>query len=367
MGPFRCTSHGVRAVAFLLLVPLLVGCSALVLSSCGTREIRYNYVGQGSDAGSDAEGDASRGACDIGSSCVPLPEGNPTGPMLLHTGPHLVPLGSDAGGPPPCPYGGDYGFKGGWDLIASKDCVPCTCGPSSGSCELPTSMTVHDVLCQNLGQPHNDIPFNAPPGWKGGCDTMGPIGPDAGAQSISIEPVMVKKEACPVGPPEPARKLEDPFWTTDAVTCHVKGWWECNGDPDSRCVPDERPAGFQICVSFPGKVPCNTYPWTDQQLFYAAFNDTRSCSDCACGAPVGSDCASMISVYTDNACQVGQSSNLVTSAPNFCVNVPPGASLASKSATPPTYLPGTCAVSGGVPADGGTVEGVLLTTFCCIP
>jgi hypothetical protein len=122
-----------------------------------------------------------------------------------------------------------------------------------------------------------------------------------------------------------------------------------------------------VCVTFPDDVHCNKFPpWTQKFFFYGDYKDHRDCSDCTCGLPVGSDCEAMISVYSDNACQAVQASNGVTSAPNFCVNVPPGIALGSKSSTPPAYISGTCATSGGVP-NGGIAESIMPTTFCCLP
>jgi hypothetical protein len=115
-------------------------------------------------------------------------------------------------------------------------------------------MTAHNVTCQNLGQPHNDIPFHAVPGWKGGCDNTDPIAAGSGIQSLSIEPVTAKQESCAVGPPVPARKLADPYWTTDAFDCHVEGYWECDGDLERRCIPNQRPEGFEVCITYPDEV-----------------------------------------------------------------------------------------------------------------
>jgi hypothetical protein len=226
-------------------------------------------------------------------------------------------------------------------------------------------MTAHDVLCQKLGQPHNDITFDPSPGWDGGCDKTDPVDAGFGIQSLSIDPLIIK-DSCAVGPPPPALKLFDPSWTTDAVDCPVHGWWECDGNPRARCIPNERPEGFEVCVTFPDDVHCDKPPWTKKAFFYGDWKDNRECSDCTCGPPVGSDCKAMISVYNDNACQVLQASNDVSSAPNFCDNVPPGMSLGSKSSMSPVYIPGTCLANGGVP-NGGIAEPIMPTTFCCLP
>jgi hypothetical protein len=354
----QCIFLGVRLIVVLVRVALAVCGLGLALPACGTTELHFR------DADAGTEPDANLGGeCAAESTCVQVPN-NWDGPTLMWKGPHAMLFDPD--GAPSCPYGGEYAFRGGLDLVAPTDCMPCTCGPSTGSCELPSKMTAHDVICQDLGKPHNDIPFDATSGWKGGCDAMDPIAAGSGVQSLSIEPLTIKQEWCAVGPPVPARKLAEPYWTTDAFACHVEGYWECNGDRVARCIPNERPAGFHVCITIAGNVKCDYSPWTETYFFYGGVNDQRGCSDCSCGWPVGSDCEAMISVYNDNLCQAGQTSNNVTSAPAFCTNVPPGVALGSKSSTPPVYISGVCLPSGGVP-DGGIAEPILPTTFCCLP
>src|SRR5262249_38668718 len=109
-------------------------------------------------------------------------------------------------------------------------------------------------------------------------------------------------------------------------------------------------------------------PYTEQHLFYGDLQDMRSCTPCACDPPTGSVCTVVVSTYTDDVC---------ASAPSYMLTVdsagPPchhlasasGGVLGSKSASAPTYTPGACAPSGGVPM--GSAVPVDPTTFCCIP
>src|SRR5262245_61271011 len=126
MDPSRCSSCGVvQLVVRFLLVALAVCEMGLFLLACGRGDMYFGAAG--ADAGADASTSAG---CPADSTCVPLPQDNPQGPKLLWSGQHNIPFGSEDGGAPPCPYGGDYGFHGGIGLVAPTDCVPCTCGPS---------------------------------------------------------------------------------------------------------------------------------------------------------------------------------------------------------------------------------------------
>jgi hypothetical protein len=73
----------------------------------------------------------------------------------------------------------------------------------------------------------------------------------------------------------------------------------------------------------------------------------------------------MVSIFTDGACATLAYSATVDATAPTCQDLPPGTPLGSKSATAPTYTPGTCAPDGGVPSGAATPSGP--STLCCLP
>jgi hypothetical protein len=98
------------------------------------------------------------------------------------------------------------------------------------------------------------------------------------------------------------------------------------------------------------------------------INDARHCTECACGPPMGSMCTAQIYSYKDAACGAPVDPGYtISSVSEKCIDIqPPGQALGSKSAAPPTYIPGTCepiqaTVSGDRPTPGEAI------TICCQP
>ena len=84
---------------------------------------------------------------------------------------------------------------------------------------------------------------------------------------------------------------------------------------------------------------------------------------------MGSACTAMLSIYqgADLTCSTqALAQNTISSEKSICIDIAlPGQALASKSAGPTTYLPGTCPPEGGV-ASGSAVP-TEPATFCCRP
>jgi hypothetical protein len=91
---------------------------------------------------------------------------------------------------------------------------------------------------------------------------------------------------------------------------------------------------------------------------------------------LGSMCTSMLSVYenSDNTCVgpvVFPGLPISSASPGPCHDLPaPWNQMGSKSAMPPTYIPGTCEPMGGDPfvdggVDGSAAEPTHPTVFCC--
>jgi hypothetical protein len=132
------------------------------------------------------------------------------------------------------------------------------------------------------------------------------------------------------------------------------------------CAPPPA-TGFRVCVAQQGDDDCPGSPYSEKHLAFVGVDDARSCSPCTCGAPSGGKCTATISIYPDDACALAVTDVLTidSSMPEWCTNVPPGAPLLSKSASPPAYVPGSCQPAGGVPSGSATPTNP--TTFCCVP
>lgn len=259
---------------------------------------------------------------------------------------------------------GDSFYEGYADFVGGGACELCTCEPSTGSCALPSQLTVSTEACNLPGGSVST--FDAPAFWNGQCDgsTFVPAG---AAHSLTIAPLVMKEDGCNPGPPVPA-KVIPAQGTTFARACHGRGWSVCGDVLRSACVAhDDVPGpGVRLCIFNEGDRDCPIdVSFTERHVFYDRAEE--ACEDCSCGPPTGSICKTMLSVYEDGACSgslVDQVS--ISSAAPVCVEVaPPGQALGSKSAAPTSYVPGTCQPQGG--EANGLITGVNPSTFCCRP
>jgi hypothetical protein len=282
-------------------------------------------------------------------------------PMALWSGP--------ADQVPECPLGpSTIAYEGRTDLVAPPACEACTCQQSTGSCTLPSKLAVQADVCGPQMAP--PLSWDAPTPWDGLCDGTAQV-PTGKAYSVKIAPLTVTENGCAPGPTV-AAKVVSLRWDTFARGCDVR----IPQGPIARslCVADEDIApGFKLCILYDGERACpNDDPanvFTEQHLFYQGVEDARQCSPCGCGAPTGSACTAVLSIYKDNdlTCTgptVTQTT--ISSAGPVCLDIAlPGQSLASKSAGPTTYLPGTCPPMGG---DGsGSATKTQPATLCCRP
>jgi hypothetical protein len=287
-------------------------------------------------------------------------------------GPYWLWVGPDGQEPdcPPEPQAGGKAWDGHAELVASDEC-PCTCGPSAGSCELPSMLTAHDVLCQDVEQMHNDTPFNAPVSWDGKCDVSTKVSAGA-AQSVTIAPLTMKQEPCepvsPVIPKELPYSSKLPYaWERLGRSCYGWGWsWSQN--PDTVCIPSDAlmPKDFRLCIMHEGEVQCKDDTWPDGHLLYDDVNDERQCGECTCGPPMGGNCSASISVYEDGVDMCASPPLLTltveTDMPK-CGDTPINTALGSKSTGPMTYTPGICQP---MPATAsGSITEMGPVTFCC--
>ncbi|WP_437976987.1 hypothetical protein WMF11_07710 [Sorangium sp. So ce295] len=343
---------------------------------CPYPEAGTGDAGDGGDGGGGEGGGAGTGGGDetaCAGNCVPPAPLGWFGPALLWFGPRDQ--------VPACPAAApNVGYEGFADLApAPLACAACLCDPpdaAAASCQLPLGWSAHaSSACP--GDPGGvETTFAAPDGWDGACtaSTAIPAGQDCGGQpcvqSISIDaPVVLVTAAAACTPrvdepPPPA--LLDP-WQTRALACVPGAYTECLGDR-STCMPSPEqpgvppPGGLLTCIFHEGDVTCEA-PYLDRHVFYGGADDTRGCSECACGEPEGASCTIMASVYSDGACAEQVASILVSSMAPFCGVTPPGVALGSKSAEVVAVDPGGCAPSGGEPI--GELLPAEPSTFCC--
>jgi hypothetical protein len=195
-------------------------------------------------------------------------------------------------------------------------------------------------------------------------------------QSLSIEPLVMKEQGCMVKAdpvPSAAPYPSIPEWKTFMRACfgQVLDEAEPCGDPNFYCVPSSEPPppGFSQCIEMGIDEPCPTADYTDRRILYSrwSYNDSRWCTKCQCGDPVGSDCWTHVEVWPTNDCSgvpFFSSSVLASNPLPECFYAPAGTAIASKAAAPPVYTPGTCEPIGGEKI--GTVEPVQpIAAFCC--
>ena len=296
------------------------------------------------------------GGCAVG-SCTETPL-YWDGPALLWSGP--------AGTAPECPTGPTgIAWDGHADLVAPSKCEACTCEPATGSCALPSTLTASTKACNAQGG--GTASFDAPVPWDGQCDTAVQV-PANVAVSLTIAPLVLTENGCMPGPPV-AAKVVSPYWATDARVCHGPGFLPCL-DTASACIPIEDPPEFRVCIAKEGEFECPPTlgsVFTERHIFYQEVNDDRQCSTCTCGAPMGSVCTAVLSVYSSGMCGgfiVDKGG--ISSENERCIDIqPPGQALGSKSAGPTAYSPGVCPPMGGEPS--GVASGSAPSTFCCRP
>ena len=344
----------------------------LALSGC---VVAYGNVGYTCDnpdrghLGPDGKPDPChrRDVADAGADAE-CPEGEYVHVPVQWAGPTLLWIGPEEQAPE-CPYGPmTTDYEGHADLVASNACEECTCEPSTGSCELPSMLTVSTTACSMPGG--STTSFDAPMPWDGHCDGAVQTAPGA-AHSLTIGALAMVENGCAPGPPV-AAKVVSSHWETYARAC--AGKWERGPTSQSICIPNDKPtpADLRLCIIHEGDVDCPTTTgnaFIDRHVFYDGVKDDRVCSACACGPATGSLCTATISIYkgVDLTCSgPALDQKTISSEKPVCLDIaPPGQSLGSKSAGPMSYFPGTCAAIDAVVS--GDLSKAGPSTLCCRP
>ena len=331
------------------------------------------------DGGTDASDGSVNAIATCEGPCVDLPLDGWNGPRALVYGDT-----SDPALATECPDElGSKAFFGHADpLWKPAECDACKCKTATGKCStLPETIELRAATCNQAG---SSLPFGGFSGWDGSCTNANAVAADAKcpagssnlcAQSIATSPLGAPvDEACEAfadAPDVPNASLPQVSWAKTALACHVP---QCNGGGDNGCIPTIRPLPkqFQTCISRAGIHDC-VAPWNhDRQVFYEetrfvedVLDDKRECSPCACGAPAGS-CLAHLRTFEEGACAKLVSDYPISSTGPNCTNVfPVGVALGSAEITPPEYIAGTCAPSGGEPIGAVYLKDKNAVTFCC--
>lgn len=316
-------------------------------------------VDSAAEARIDSPSDAARDATDSGADsaqagneagcaavCVPQVPANWGGPYTIYEG---------TGGPPPptppsCP--GAYPnavYDGTATPNAPAANCSCTCGaPTNATCLPPVANYFTDngctMPCGQNNQPITTTCTNLDPCSGGLLTFSGPI-PSGGTCA-----------------PDAGSTVPAAGWTADVRLCGAAAALSNAGcDAGQICAPT---AAFPLeaatyCIAQSGSVPCPP-GYTAARTYYQSSTDTRACTPCSCGAPMGVTCAaSTITVDTAASCSL-VGIGVVYGAPQACINTR-GASAVVDSLPSPDG--GICAPVGGTPT--GSFTPTTPTTICC--
>jgi hypothetical protein len=341
----------VRAVLAVLLVALTSCNKYMDWYSCTNPDKGHRDAHNNPDPCHENDPDAGDAGTDAGETCpgacAPGPPSGWSGPYLLWTGVQAdAPHCSDLPGAPREVYSG-HG-----ELDAPTHCDACACAPPTGSCELPATLTASAGICPGNGPGVAHTPFDPPPKWGGTCTSENaiPSGKLCGGvpcvQSVTIGPLTLNETECV--PIQPSNVQPPATWKKFARACtQEQSQVLCSLKDKDLCVLAAPGPEFKQCISFYGgttglsKCPPQ-YP--KRSVFYDSFTDNRSCPACTCDPPMGSTCTGSVSIFSDAACGLSIGSSLqIDAVKGACLDLLPGASLGSKSASEPIFTPGQCA------------------------
>jgi hypothetical protein len=335
------------------------------------------------DAGSDAESDGSpdgasarpEAAClDKGGECVAMQAGPNASDWH---GPDPVWFGPAIDAPTQCPFEGEVQLVRYSGLDAPPlDCAPCECDESMGTCAgVPDSISVGTTTCTPGG---TSTPFDGPANWDGSCTNANAIAAGAQCPSGSGIPCVQsvahsalpapQNEACTVKVVAvPGFNGMTTSWDHAAVACHSSMARDLCNNGTKECLPAVLSPWAQ-CVWRAGEHDCpEHYTFSRRVMYEREPKDSRSCTACSCGEPIGGSCVANLRAFTDSTCgaeilNLPISSSLADCYPIF----PAGSAIGSKSVTDHLYVPGTCAVNGGEPVGEAVEDKDTATTICCM-
>lgn len=308
--------------------------------------------------------------------CVPEAEGPNAGdwedrPVMVWIGP-ISELKDQQ-----CDVGETYEKFTGYDKLVAPPakCDACACLPEGTCTDLPDSIVIRSGKCGASNV--ESTPFDGPPNWDGSCTSANamPAGKLCNgvpcAQSVSASALPgPTNESCTPTTEKPNATIEKHEWLEGVLVCGADSPGNCGVDAE-RCVPSLKD-GWLRCVWQAGKhneCPSNYNDYPPRHVYQDNPIDDRGCSACECGAPKDGICVGSFSIYSNSSCVNEFVKIPIASVGPSCVDlVPPGLALGSKTITNLSYVPGTCAATGGEPI--GTLipndtEGSGVKTICC--
>jgi hypothetical protein len=305
-------------------------------SSTGTMGVEDCF--NGVDDNDDGLVDCADPTCQPAAACVPDP--------AQWAGPHAAAIFL-TGQTQPCP--------GGWStpqvtyaagsIVAPPAMCGCACGAVTGACNAHATLTTYPTGCTAVAGA--SLPMT-----DGQCQPLGGFGALVAAKGTPPQPSST-------GSCSPAPSKTVPPYTTSnvAVFCAAKSSLLQGGCADGMVCAPRPDAPYKICVAVQGTATCPA-GYANKLNVYESFNDTRSCSDCNCGAPANVACSGQIGFFSDPSCGGAPFATLPVN--NMCVGLTngtiPGAGRYT-SATIGACTPGPVSPTGNV-----TINPI---TMCC--
>jgi hypothetical protein len=291
----------------------------------------------------DEDGDIDCADSDCGARlCAPKA---PTG----WTGPTLRYVGDD---PPDCSgtYPDEVAQGGTVAAAGDADCSTCSCATptiacasvldfQSGadaacggvSCTASVTTTCSELSCPYLGATSGYI-ASAKPSGLAECS-----------------------------PSEQTPSVDDAAeWSDRMIACAPDTSLRQGGCAEGEVCAPKTPFDGEICIVKKGDHTCPAGQYSNRHVYFTRIEDTRSCSDCACGH----DCTYKWQIFAaaDTTCTGTPVAPTELTAENQCIAVTPAAGkLPVRAQVTGT---GACTPSGGEPT--GSVSGANAITVCCV-
>ena len=230
------------------------------------------------------------------------------------------------------------------------DCS-CTCGRLSVDCGSIEVSSSSPTMCSGYG--HQSFEPNQ-------CTRIQSVNGSCGRGRWMNQP---RNPSCPSSA---MVNISPISWSAVVNLCTATFDGDAACQAQEVCVPTDLPEDFVgMCVYRSGLHSCpSDFPMN--MTGYTEYNDTRSCSPCACN-PRGVSCSTTLRSYSNRICTVLASSNataLIDSTgflDHNAITFTSGLSTYLKADTP--TVSGVCTPSGGVAR--GAVETVGAHTICC--
>jgi hypothetical protein len=297
--------------------------------------------------------DPSPATCDNGFACTPPAPYGWSGPLEVYDGPTAPTACSpDFEGPV---------FVGGSAPVAAPAMCECTC-------DLPEGVTCGPV----------SVPFYPGTTCPAGGDcvekTFTPsvctridVGPDCDPAATTSMVLPVSLAAGGGCTPAPTKVVPPPAWSV-AVSACISGLGnnqasDCTGGDICTHLPS--PPYEDICIAQAGIIAaCPPGRYTDRRIYTAAFDDTRDCAPCTCGAVTGATCNSELDVFPSagTAPTCPGAAQVIYTAPTSCSFIQKAGDFRLQATLANV---GSC--SAAPPAAIGVLAGAQPTTFCCLP